>query len=385
MPLFFNQSKVKPWIFLSLLIVIALILWNTNILFQILKKEERIKMELWATAQQELIENSDLSRDYGTLVLDVLQKIDATPMILINSLGYVKDFKNIDWNQNEDKDSIQLYNLLNQLKSENKPIHIGYKQIVNQTLYYGDSTLLKKLQYYPFALFLIIGLFIAVFFFFFHTSKVSEQNRLWVSMAKETAHQIATPLSSLMGWVTLFKEQNTDLDSVEEIEKDIERLAVITARFSKIGSSPELKKQDVVQVTEQAINYLKKRSSEQIKWDWDIPKYEIKIPLNLSLYNWVIENLVKNGIDAIKGVGNISIRLIEFEKKVSIQVSDTGHGIMAKNIKNVFSPGFTTKKNGWGFGLSLAHRIIVDYHKGSIEVLKSTIKKGTTFEIRLKK
>ncbi len=382
---FFNQSKIKPWIFLSLFIIVALILWNTNILFRVLKQEERTKMELWATAQQELIENSDLSRDYGALVLDVLQKTDDTPMILTNSLGNVKDFKNIDWDKNEDKDSIKLYNLLTQLKTENKPIHIQYKQIVNQKLYYGDSALLKKLQYYPLALLLIIGLFVAVFFFFFQTSRVSDQNRLWVSMAKETAHQIATPLSSLMGWTALFKEQKIALDSVKEIEKDIERLTVITDRFSNIGSSPELKKQDVVQATMQAIYYLKNRSSDQISWEWDIPEKEIQIPLNLSLYNWVMENLIKNGIDAMKGVGNISIRLVELEKKVSIQVSDSGQGIVSKNVKHIFRAGFTTKKTGWGFGLSLVKRIIVDYHKGSIEVIKTAVNQGTTFEIQFKK
>ena len=224
--------------------IVALILWNTNVLFQILKKEERIKMELWATAQQELIKSSDLSRDYGVLTFDVLQKIGNTPIISVNSSGYIKDFKNISWNWSQNPDSLKLYALLNQLKQENDPISIQYKDIVNQTLYYGDSRLLKKLQYYPLALLLIITLFGGVLFFFFKTSRASEQNRLWAGMAKETAHQIGTPLSSLMGWITLLKEQNIAPASVEEMEKDVERLSVITERFSKVGSLPELQEYD---------------------------------------------------------------------------------------------------------------------------------------------
>jgi two-component system, sporulation sensor kinase D len=214
---FFSQNKIKPWVLLSVFVIVALILWNTNILFQILKEEERTKMELWATAQQELIENSDLSRDYGILAFDVLQKIGVTPMIQVNASGYIKDFKNIGWEIQRDPDSLKLYDLLNELKLENAPIAIRYKDVVNQTLYYGDSELLKKLQYYPLALLLIMALFAAVLFFFFQTSRVSEQNRLWAGMAKETAHQIGTPLSSLMGWITLLKEQNIAPSSFDEI------------------------------------------------------------------------------------------------------------------------------------------------------------------------
>ena len=382
---FFFQNKIRPWVLLSVFVIVALILWNTNILFQILKEEERTKMELWATAQQELIENSDLSRDYGILAFDVLQKIGVTPMIQVNASGYIKDFKNIGWDIQRDPDSLKLYDLLSELKLENAPIAIRYKDVVNQTLYYGDSELLKKLQYYPLALLLIMALFAAVLFFFFQTSRVSEQNRLWAGMAKETAHQIGTPLSSLMGWITLLKEQNIAPTSVDEMEKDVDRLTVITERFSKVGSLPELHDHDVARATEEAILYLKKRSSQLIQWTWDVPTNEIRIPINLPLYSWTLENLIKNGIDAMKGQGGLTIELVERKNEVVIRVSDTGQGIAPKNVKRIFNPGFTTKQRGWGLGLSLVRRIIVDYHQGSIAVLKTEMGKGTTFEIRLKK
>ena len=382
---FFFQNKIRPWVLLSVFVIVALILWNTNILFQILKEEERTKMELWATAQQELIENSDLSRDYGILAFDVLQKIGVTPMIQVNASGYIKDFKNISWDIQRDPDSLKLYDLLSELKLENAPIAIRYKEVVNQTLYYGDSELLKKLQYYPLALLLIMALFAAVLFFFFQTSRVSEQNRLWAGMAKETAHQIGTPLSSLMGWITLLKEQNIAPTSVDEMEKDVDRLTVITERFSKVGSLPELHDHDVARATEEAILYLKKRSSQLIQWTWDVPTNEIRIPINLPLYSWTLENLIKNGIDAMKGQGGLTIELVERKNEVVVRVSDTGQGIAPKNVKRIFNPGFTTKQRGWGLGLSLVRRIIVDYHQGSIAVLKTEMGKGTTFEIRLKK
>ena len=382
---FFSQNKIRPWVLLSVFAIVALILWNTNVLFQILKEEERTKMELWATAQQELIENSDLSRDYGILAFDVLQKIGVTPMIQVNASGYIKDFKNIGWDIQRDPDSLKLFDLLSELKLENAPIAIRYKDVVNQTLYYGDSELLKKLQYYPLALLLIMALFAAVLFFFFQTSRISEQNRLWAGMAKETAHQIGTPLSSLMGWITLLKEQNIDPASVDEMEKDVDRLTVITERFSKVGSLPELHDHDVARATEEAILYLKKRSSQLIQWTWDIPTNEIRIPINLPLYSWTLENLIKNGIDAMKGQGSLTIELVERKSEVLVCVSDTGQGIAPKNVKRIFNPGFTTKQRGWGLGLSLVRRIIVDYHQGKIAVLKTEMGKGTIFEIRLKK
>lgn len=342
-------------------------------------------MELWATAQKELVESNDLSRDYGTLSFDVLQKIGVTPMIQVNEKGEIIDFRNIEWNPQKDPDSLELYAILAQLKKENDPIPIVYKDIINQNLYYGDSLLLVKLQYYPLALLLIILLFGGLLYFFFQTNKAAEQNRLWAGMAKETAHQIGTPLSSLMGWIDLLKEQNIAPASIEEMQKDIERLEVITERFSKVGSLPELELKDVVQITKDTISYLQQRTGKQIQWDVELPKKEILLPVNASLVSWTMENLVKNGLDSMKGIGRLQLQLLEFDKEVHFLVKDQGSGITPENLKKIFQPGFTTKTRGWGLGLSLAHRIIREYHNGSIRVKESKLGKGTTFEIILPK
>ena len=379
------QSLWKNWGLLGAFAIVSLILWNTYILFQVVKKEERTKMELWATAQKELVESNDLSRDYGTLSFDVLQKIGVTPMIQVNEKGEIIDFRNIEWNSQEDPDSLELYAILAKLKKENDPIPIVYKDIINQNLYYGDSLLLVKLQYYPLALLLIILLFGGLLYFFFQTNKAAEQNRLWAGMAKETAHQIGTPLSSLMGWIDLLKEQNIAPASIEEMQKDIERLEVITERFSKVGSLPELELKDVVQITKDTIRYLQQRTGKQIQWYVELPKKEILLPLNASLLSWTMENLVKNGLDSMKGIGRLQLQLLEFDNEVHFLVKDEGSGIAPENLKKIFQPGFTTKTRGWGLGLSLAHRIIREYHNGSIKVKESKLGKGTTFEIILPK
>lgn len=379
------QSLWKNWGLLGAFAIVSLILWNTYILFQVVKNEERTKMELWATAQKELVESNDLSRDYGTLSFDVLQKIGVTPMIQVNEKGEIIDFRNIEWNPQKDPDSLELYTILAQLKKENDPIPIVYKDIINQNLYYGDSLLLVKLQYYPLALLLIILLFGGLLYFFFQTNKAAEQNRLWAGMAKETAHQIGTPLSSLMGWMDLLKEQNIAPASIEEMQKDIERLEVITERFSKVGSLPELELKDVVQITKDTISYLQQRTGKQIQWDVELPKKEILLPVNASLVSWTMENLVKNGLDSMKGIGRLQLQLLEFDKEVHFLVKDQGSGIAPENLKKIFQPGFTTKTRGWGLGLSLAHRIIREYHNGSIRVKESKLGKGTTFEIILPK
>ena len=378
---FIKINKNNSWL-LGAFIIVALILWNTNILFQNLKKEERVKMELWGMAQQELIENSTVN----DLTFQVLQQTWINPMILVDEQERIIGYKNIDWDP-ELEDSLIIYRQLDRIKRENQPIMIRYQDKlsnINQKLYYGDSILLKKLQYYPLALLLIIFLFGAVLYFVFKTSKISEQNRLWAAMAKETAHQIGTPLTSMIGWITLLKEKEKS-EPLDEIEKDIERLQVITDRFSKVGSLPELKPADVVKETQKTLQYLEKRSSDLIVFKRQLPKKKILLPLNTQLFSWTLENLIKNGIDAMKGKGTISLHFFEWPHTISIEISDTGSGIKKEYLKKIFSPGFTSKKRGWGLGLSLAKRIITDYHKGKIEVKSSELGKGTTFEIVLKK
>ena len=376
-----NNFK-NSWLLAAFLIV-SLILWNTNLLFETLKNEERKKMKLWALAQEELIENSVVNN----LTFEVLQQTWINPMIQVDQNEKIIGYKNINWDENS-QDSLELYNYLENIKSENQPILIRYKDSlsdINQKLYYGDSILLKKLQYYPLALLLIIFLFGAVLYFVYKTSRISEQNRLWNSMAKETAHQIGTPLTSMIGWITLMKDQNKESEPLNEIEKDLERLKVITDRFSKMGFLPKLKKSDIVSETKKTIEYLKKRSSDLVIFQTNISKNEILLPLNQQLYSWTLENLIKNGIDAIKGKGTIKVSLKEDLNWVIIKISDSGQGIKKELHKKIFSPGYTSKKRGWGLGLSLAKRIISDYHKGKISVKKSVIGKGSTFEILLKK
>ena len=374
----------RIWPLIAFVIVI-LIVWNTNILFQKLKKEERLKMELWAMAQKDFIEN----KNPNSITFEILQQIGTNPMIQVNANNKIIDFKNFELVLGSD--SIRLYNSLEKIKKENKPIIIEYrdslsgKLLVDQKLYYGNSTLLTKLQYYPLALFLIIMLFGLLLYFIFKTNKISEQNSLWAAMAKETAHQIGTPLSSLIGWTTLMKEGQKPEVSISEMEKDIDRLKIITERFSNIGSDPVLEFQDVNLIIRQTVIYIQKRSSDLTNIKTHLTEESTIAPVNNQLLSWTIENLIKNGIDAMKGEGQILVSSYLNDNKLIILVKDSGEGIKSENFNKIFSPGFTTKKRGWGLGLSLAKRIIVDYHRGKIYLKNSIPKKGTTISIELLK
>lgn len=379
------QRLWKNWRLYGAFAIVLLIVWNTNVLFQLVKEDERTKMELWAAAQRELVESTNLSREYGVLAFDVLQKIGVTPIIVVDANGKIVDHKNIDWSASSDRDSLELYAKLSFLKTQNDPIPIVYKDIVNQALFYGDTPLLVKLQYYPLALLLILFLFGGLLYFFFQTNKAGEQNKLWAGMAKETAHQIGTPLTSLMGWIALLKEEKVAPTSIQEMEKDIARLEMITERFSKVGSLPERHEQDAVALLQDTLNYLKKRSGQQITWAIDLPNHSILLPMNTTLLSWTVENLVKNAIDAMKGKGRLGISLQEEHTRILVYFSDTGSGIPSGALKKVFRPGFTTKKRGWGLGLSLARRIIEDYHQGRIWVKETALGKGTTFCVELPK
>ena len=380
---FMNQLK-NSWLFFVFALVV-LILWNTNILFESLSLQERQKMELWGMAQKEYIQNPSLSN----LTFEVLQRSGINPMIQVDELGRIIEFRNIEWDM-ETQDSTELYSILEKIKKENDPILIQFRNqegslIVNQKLYYGNSSTLKKLKYYPLALLLIIFLFGAVLYFFFKTSRVAEQNKLWAAMAKETAHQIGTPLTSMVGWVTLLKEKQKKSIPLIEIEKDIARLNLITDRFSKVGSDPELISSDLTSVVRDTVTYLQKRSSEHIIFKVDLPDKKVVIPFNSQLISWTLENLIKNGIDAMKGKGTLDVKLLDKGTQVEILVSDNGYGMKKEVAYKIFKPGFTTKTRGWGLGLSLAKRIIVDFHKGKISVLKSVLGKGTSFQILLNK
>lgn len=377
----FNPKK-KGSNFLLLLAafaIVSLILWNTNIFFKKFKEEERLKMEIWATAQTELLQ-STASMELGNLTLKVFQSNTSTPMILVNKDGSVR-VNNMP--QNIAKDSVALNKTMKRFGEENTPITIEDKGEYLATLYYGNSEVLNKLKYYPIALLLIIFLFAAVIYFLFRTNKASEQNKLWAGMAKETAHQIGTPLTSLLGWNELLKQENINPEITKEITKDINRLQTITERFSKIGSLPILEAHDIVEETKRAYDYLKLRSSKLVHFSFHTAVDHAPVMLNRSLYNWTIENLVKNGIDAMKGKGSIAIEILPDGKHVKILISDTGHGIAKADFQNIFDPGVTTKKRGWGLGLSLVRRIVEEYHKGKVKVLSSS-KEGTIMQISLK-
>ena len=378
-----NQLK-NSWLFFAFALVI-LILWNTNLLFESLSLQERNKMELWGMAQKEYIQNPSSSN----LTFEILQRSGVNPMIQVNEFGRIIEFRNIEWNIKK-QDSTKLYSILEKIKKENDPILIQFRNekgdlVVNQALYYGNSSTLKKLQYYPLALLLIIFLFGAMLYFFFKTSRIAEQNRLWAAMAKETAHQIGTPLTSMVGWITLLKEKQKKSIPLIEIEKDIARLNLITDRFSKVGSIPKLIPSDLTSVIKETVSYLQKRSSEHIKFKIQLPNKKIIIPLNPQLISWTLENLIKNGIDAMKGKGSLNLRSLEKASEIEILISDTGSGMKNEVANKIFKPGFTTKTRGWGLGLSLAKRIIVDFHKGKISVLKTVLGKGTSFQVLLKK
>ncbi len=376
-----NNTNIIRWsIVLGSFLIISSILWNTYIFFQNFKDEERIKMEIWSKAQIELI-NSD-QENISPLTLDILRKNSSTPMIMKNTDGsnVLNNINNVN-----PSDSISIAKLIEKFSKENKPIEIKHNNQVLSVLYYGNSNVINKLKYYPLALLLIVFLFGAVVYFFYRSSKTAALNKLWSGMAKETAHQIATPLSSIMGWVEILKNKNIDNTYIDEIQKDIKRLNTITERFSKIGSSPILGRKDIVFETESTVEYMKTRSSNSVKFKLIKPKQKIITLLNSQLYSWTIENLLKNSIDSMKGSGSITIEIIQTNLLVDVLIADTGNGIEKKLYKKIFDPGYTSKERGWGLGLSLSKRIIEDYHKGSIEVVSSKIGEGTTIKIQLKR
>ena len=379
----FSESRnITRWILIfSSFVIISLILWNTYSFFQIFKEDERMKMELWAEAQKSL-SNADENTDIG-LTLVLLNNNTSIPLILTDELNNYLDGRNID--SLDLKDPEKTKKLIQTFKNQNEPIKIAYDENKYRYLYYGNSPMLSKLKYYPIALLLIIILFALLVFNFYKTSKIATQNKLWAGMAKETAHQIGTPLSSLIGWLEIMKSNNIDETIVTEIEKDITRLQTITDRFSKVGSEPILELKDIIEETQLSFEYLKSRFSNQVDFQFNAPDKKIMVSLNSALHSWTIENMIKNAIDAMKGKGSLTLDIIEADKTVAIFISDTGKGIPKNQFKRIFEPGFTTKKRGWGLGLSLTKRIVEEYHKGKIKVEHSEIGKGTTMVMSFKK
>jgi len=320
-----------------------------------------------------------------SFISEVVVNTASVPVIITDSSkSKMIAFGNIDSIKINDRNYAN--EMLSVMQTQNNPIVVELYGIGKSYVFYKDSFLLTQLKYYPFVQLIIIGLFLFVAYLLFSTSRNAEQNQVWVGMAKETAHQLGTPLSSLMAWVEILKMKNMDSATISEMEKDVHRFEIITQRFSNIGSLPKLEKQNIVKSVYDAIDYVIARSSKKVKFSVNISKdVEYNIPLNEPLFEWVIENLCKNAIDAMDGEGKIDISVTEENQSVLIDITDTGKGIFKSKFKTVFKPGYTSKKRGWGLGLTLCKRIIETYHKGQIFVRNSTIGKGTTFRIILNK
>ena len=358
-------------------IIVISILVSTYLLVQNYKDEERNKMEIWSLATSELL---DVNGQISNLNLEVLKKNTSTPMIKMDYDGKIEinNIKNV-----KVSDTVKINKLILQFKSENNPIPIILNGKKISTLYYGNSSVLNKLKFYPVALILFTISFVLITVLSYKNLKISEINSLWSSMAKETAHQIGTPLSSLIGWIELIKNKSKNTPYINEIEKDVNRLTTISERFGKIGSKPKLEKHNLAIEIGKTVKYLNQRISDNIKIDFKQIESNIYANINPQLFSWCLENIIKNSVDAIEDIGTISIEVQNDSDHLYIYIKDNGKGMSKKLFKNIFEAGYTTKKRGWGLGLSLAKRIIEDYHLGKIKVLESKINEGTTFEIRL--
>jgi signal transduction histidine kinase len=379
--------KKRRWKIMLLLFAIFIGLASllyTHWLTDKLSQEERKKVELWAEATKRLA-SENLNPDQDISLIEMISNQNTSiPLIVTNEKDSVLIFANIPIQPNR-RDEI-LKKELRKMKLQNPHIEIFISEDMKQFLYYRESYLLRNLRLFPIVQLLVIFLFIGVAYLAFSASRRAEQNQVWVGMSKETAHQLGTPISSLLAWLELLKLQNVDETTISELEKDINRLEIITARFSKIGSRPELILTDLVQVILSSVEYIKRRSSEKVKYEvlFD-PSQNWEIPINEALFSWVVENLSKNAMDAMNGSGRITFSLKNKENMVFVDVSDTGKGLLKSQFKTIFQPGYSTKKRGWGLGLSLAKRIIENYHKGKIFIKESEINKGTTFRIVLQK
>lgn len=381
-----KNRGLSKWIgFLTAFLIFGATVWYSSQFVNQLKKEEQTKIENYAKAVQLLASDEMLlSSEVNDFLVSITSGNETMPVILVDGeTGEVFDSSNIP--DEIISDSAKLHRLVLKIKELREPIEVDLGELGKQYVYYENSQLLKRLQYYPIILILIIILFVYFSYWYFKTLKNTEQSFLWAGMAKETAHQIGTPLSSLLGWVEILKMEEMDQEPVLEIEKDIHRLNQITERFSKIGSLPELQPNNLIEITETTVNYLRARISKKVDMRFNSDKEEIRIPLNVALYSWVIENLVKNAVDAMQNNGAINVYVTDKDHSVVVSVSDTGPGIPKNLHKRIFEPGFTTKTRGWGLGLSLAKRIIENYHKGKIFVAKSDKDSGAEIKIVLRK
>jgi signal transduction histidine kinase len=377
--------SVKIILVVAAIVIAVASLVVSHYLVRDLAIEERSKMSVWAEAMRTLNladENTDLN-----LVLKVIDENNTIPVVVTDKQGNVQTFRNVDLKGKTYEDSLQMAaSIAEKMFASGRYIRIFMEDKKDYIdVCYDESVMIKRLNVYPIVQLGVVMIFVVVAIFALLTSKRAEQNKVWVGLSKETAHQLGTPISSLMAWTEILKETYPDDDLIPEMDKDVKRLQLIAERFSKIGSLPEPVPSSLIEVMNHVIDYMDRRTSHKVKMEKVFPPQDIIVKINASLFEWVIENLCKNAVDAMEGSGRITLFMQDEGDKVAIEVSDTGKGIKKKDIGNVFKPGFTTKKRGWGLGLSLAKRIVEEYHKGHIYVKSSEVGKGTTFRIELKK
>ena len=363
--------QVKIILVIAAIAIAVISLLVSHYLVNDLKQEERNKVEVWAQALHALNE-ADETTDV-TLISQVLEGNNTIPVIVMDRDGNITDSRNVE-------DTVGMADYARRMVQAGDTIVVDH-----QLVCYDESILLKRLSQWPYVQLGIVMVFVVVAIFALLSSKKAEQNKVWVGMSKETAHQLGTPISSLMAWVEILKENYPDDDLIPEMDQDVKRLQRIAERFSKIGSLPEPVDASMNEVLDHVIDYMDRRTSKKVEITRDYPGHDVVVKMNASLFEWVIENLCKNAVDAMEGSGKIHLTLADEGSRVVIEVTDNGKGIRKKDVKNVFTPGFTTKKRGWGLGLSLARRIVEEYHKGRIYVKSSEVGKGTTFRIEMKR
>ena len=375
------RQKGKLIFLLISVLLVGGVLYVSNDLVEDLSVEERKKMEIWAEATRELA--SDKTEMSMELILKVIQSNTSIPAILVDGNGEINQYVNLNLPETDPEKYLQ--RKLDHLKGGSNVIEINLGDNEKQYLYYDDSILLKRLSFYPYVQLGVMVLFVLIVYFALISTKKAEQNKVWVGLSKETAHQLGTPISSLMAWMDLLEASGVDPALLSDMNKDVKRLSVIAERFSKIGSKPEMELVYINEVLENATEYMRRRVSSKVQIVTHLPADAEGAMVCLSLFEWVIENLCKNAVDAMNGEGRIDVYLTSEKQQLYIDIKDTGKGIARKNFKTVFNPGYTTKKRGWGLGLTLAKRIVEEYHAGRIFVKESEIGKGTTFRIELKR
>ncbi|MDR1720488.1 MAG: HAMP domain-containing histidine kinase [Dysgonamonadaceae bacterium] len=392
---FYESRKQFKYLFFITAIVIAIAsILATNSLVKKLAEEEHKKVKIWADAirvnalQTFIFQETDTTiinafNDYNGFLLQVLEDNTTIPLILADEHDHLIWSMNIDTAKVKSEPDIKL--LIRKFKERNEPIAVRLDEDLVQFVYYDESTVLKQLQLFPYVQLSVVSVFIIVSFLALTSTKKAEQNKVWVGLSKETAHQLGTPISSLMAWVEYLKTKDTDVKFLEEMDKDVQRLKIIAERFSKIGSNPEPEPMNLQHAALQIVDYMGKRISSKVAITCSFPEEPVWVMMNESLFGWVLENLIKNAVDAMNGQGSIYISATDFGKTVKIDVSDTGKGIPKSKFDAIFHPGYTTKARGWGLGLSLVRRIIESYRRGKIYVLHSELNKGTTFRIELTK